>query len=218
MPIDQGQVDDLAVRADGAFTARCGDTTLAARTIILATGILDKKPALVAHGDVREVIRYCPICDGYEATDAKVAVLGGADAAQKAAFLRTYTRDVAWFIDDSSDTCPASIHGIEAIGRATALEALPDGVIITTTDGRQHRADRVYPALGCTARSDLATGLGAECTDVGTLRVDNHQQTTVPGLYAVGDVVSDLHQLAVATGHAAVAATAVHNRLPRNPR
>jgi thioredoxin reductase (NADPH) len=32
-------------------------------------------------------------------------------------------------------------------------------------------------------------------------------------LYAAGDVVSDLHQLAVATGHAAIAATAIHNRL-----
>jgi thioredoxin reductase (NADPH) len=40
--------------------------------------------------------------------------------------------------------------------------------------------------------------------------------TSVPGLYAVGDVVSALNQIAVATGHAAIAATAVHNGLPHN--
>jgi thioredoxin reductase (NADPH) len=48
--------------------------------------------------------------------------------------------------------------------------------------------------------------------------VDAHQQTTVEGIYAVGAVVTDLHQLTAATGHAAVAATHIHNRLPANFR
>jgi pyruvate/2-oxoglutarate dehydrogenase complex dihydrolipoamide dehydrogenase (E3) component len=77
--------------------------------------------------------------------------------------------------------------------------------------------DLLYPALGCKVRSDLATTLGARRTPLGTLIVDDHQQTTVDGFFAIGDVVSDLHQIAVGTGHAALAATAIHNRLPRNP-
>jgi hypothetical protein len=70
----------------------------------------------------------------------------------------------------------------------------------------------------------LATGLVdrnlpiARHNHLGCLEVDAHQQTTVKGLYAVGDVVSDLHQIAVGTGHAAVAATHIHNSLPRNLR
>ena len=47
----------------------------------------------------------------------------------------------------------------------------------------------------------------------GALIVDRHQQTTVEGLYAAGDVVERLNQIAVAKGHAAIAATAIHNRL-----
>ena len=43
-------------------------------------------------------------------------------------------------------------------------------------------------------------------------------QTSVDGLYAIGDVVSALNQISVAVGHAAIAATAIHNRLPRNLR
>ena len=79
--------------------------------------------------------------------------------------------------------------------------------------------DILYPALGCDVRSQLATNLGAKCTEIGTLEVDAHQQTTVEGIYAVGDVVTDLHQLTVATGHAAVAAfLTIHNRLPANFR
>jgi thioredoxin reductase (NADPH) len=50
------------------------------------------------------------------------------------------------------------------------------------------------------------------------VEVDEHQQTSVERVYAVGDVVSDLHQLTVATGHAAVAATNIHNQLPANYR
>jgi thioredoxin reductase len=52
----------------------------------------------------------------------------------------------------------------------------------------------------------------------GNLEVDDHQRTTIDGFYAAGDVVTDLHQLSVAFGHAAIAATDMHNRLPPNPR
>ena len=76
----------------------------------------------------------------------------------------------------------------------------------------------VYPALGCNVRSELASALGAATTENGNLQVDEHQRTTVEGLYAAGDVVSDLHQLSVAFGHAAIAATHIHNRLDTNPR
>jgi thioredoxin reductase (NADPH) len=53
---------------------------------------------------------------------------------------------------------------------------------------------------------------------MGNLKVDEHQRTSIDGLYGAGDVVTDLHQLNVATAHAAIAATDIHNRLPRNLR
>ena len=70
--------------------------------------------------------------------------------------------------------------------------------------------------LGSQPRSELARALGARTDEDGGLFASKHQETSVPGLYAIGDVVSALHQISVATGHAAVAATAVHNRLPPN--
>jgi len=74
------------------------------------------------------------------------------------------------------------------------------------SDGTYETFDVVYPVLGCNVRSELGKNLGARHNRIGCLEVDAHQQTTVEGLYAVGDVVSDLHQIAVGTGHAAVAA------------
>jgi thioredoxin reductase (NADPH) len=91
-------------------------------------------------------------------------------------------------------------------------------VRVAVEGGSAVELDALYPALGCRVRSELAISLGAECDSTGNLRVDAHQQTTVNFLYAAGDVVTDLHQLSVATGHAAIAATNIHNRLAPNPR
>jgi thioredoxin reductase (NADPH) len=80
---------------------------------------------------------------------------------------------------------------------------------IRTVIARQSETyEVIYPALGCSVRSELALVIGCEKG-----RVDAHQQTTVQGIYAAGDVVSDLHQIAVATGHAAIAATHIHKSL-----
>ena len=64
-----------------------------------------------------------------------------------------------------------------------------------------------------TPNAELARGLGARLADDGRLEVDLHQATSVPGLYAAGDVVHSLDQIAVAFGEAATAATAMHDCL-----
>ena len=59
-----------------------------------------------------------------------------------------------------------------------------------------------------------APTLMAFLSGCGEIMVDEHLRTTVPGLYAIGDVVNGINQISVATGHAAVASTDVHNSLP----
>ena len=73
--------------------------------------------------------------------------------------------------------------------------------------------DLVYSALGTSPNADLARGLGARVGEDGCMVVDTHQQTSVTGLYAAGDVVRGLNQIAVAGAEAAIAATAIHNAL-----
>jgi|tagenome__1003787_1003787.scaffolds.fasta_scaffold20476205_1 thioredoxin reductase (NADPH) len=219
VPLESGTVETLRLDSPHAFRARASEADLQARTVILATGIVDKKPSItVTAGDPREVIRYCPVCDGFEATDCRIAVLGGEDAGKKASFMRTFSKDVLWFTNGNDTPQEAQSSGIRCLGRAIHIETTAHGVVLKTVDGQRYEADLLYPALGCEVRSGLATALGAGVTSIGTLIVDGHQQTSVDGLYAIGDVVTDLHQIAVATGHAAVAATAIHNRLPLNPR
>jgi len=214
-----------ALARDGeVFTAEAGGKSLRAQTVLMATGIVDRKPLTeglhegIAHG----AIRFCPICDAYEARDKRIAVLGPFDTAgHKALFLRTYSRDVRLFpTDDGQDSGLArdlAEAGVAVAGPPQRVTPSADGVSILA-GGVAHAVDVLYPVMGCDVRSDLATGLGAACNAIGNLRVDDHQTTSVPGLFGAGDVVTDLHQLSVATGHAAVAATAIHNRLARNYR
>ena len=219
VPLENGIVEALQTDNSPGFRADAGKNKIQTRTVILATGIVDNKPSIeIVGGDPRSVIRYCPICDGFEAMDQRIAVLGGEEAAKKAMFLRTFSKDVLWFADCAVPPTPPCLHGIPCQGRATRIEIGAKDIAIRTADGAVYHADLLYPALGCDVRSGLATALGARATPIGSLIVDEHQQTSIDGLYAIGDVVSDLHQIAVAIGHAALAATAIHNRLPRNPR
>ena len=65
---------------DGGWIAEYGSGPVAARSVLLATGVTNRRPPMdmALHDDAmaRGLIRYCPICDGYEVTDKKVAVIG----------------------------------------------------------------------------------------------------------------------------------------------
>jgi thioredoxin reductase (NADPH) len=222
----EGQVEELR-RADTGFTARVGSDRLSARSVLLATGIVDESPDIPGLKDAiyRGTLRFCPICDGYEAIDKHIGVLGRVSAAlKKAQFLRSYSRRVTLLPTDD----PAHISkedaetlrqaGITLASQVTDVERTDKTIAAILANGERLEVDVLYPAMGCEVRSDLATALGARCNDIGNLEVDDKQRTSVEGLYAAGDVVTDLHQISVATGHAAVAATAIHNSLPRNYR
>jgi len=223
--LERGRVSALTRDKSGDFVARSGDSEIRARFVLLATGLVDEAPQIegLTRGVYSGAIRFCPVCDAFEAMDRRIGVVGTMEAAgKKGLFLRTYSREVLLFATNNEQPRPApkdlSEAGIVLAGRPIRVIHSDDKVAVLVDDGARHDVDVLYPALGCKVRSELATQLGARCNDEGNLQVDGHHQTTAPGLYAAGDVVTDLHQLTVATGHAAIAATAIHNRLPRNFR
>jgi len=217
-----GKVLSLHGTPDGFAADTTIGPVLAAR-VVMATGLTDKCPDIevLDRAESNEMVRYCPICDGFEAIDKKIGVYGPpAEAASKARFLRVYSSDVTLVPTLPADTDRKNEEGDFKLATSPAAKILTaaDGIDVALADGRAMRFDVVYPAMGCHVHSDLAIKLGAKSNEVGCLIVDNKQQTTVPGLYAAGDVVSDLHQLVVAEAHAAIAATAIHNSLTLNLR
>jgi thioredoxin reductase (NADPH) len=200
-----------------------------ALTVILATGIADEGLPVenwreaVARGSVR----LCPVCDGYDVTDQHIAVISAAhNRTAHALFMRTFSRHVTLFEREAPEGQSGRLSALERqeLERAQ-VRYVPSPVrgvtmdermapLVHTADGVSWRFDVLYPMLGETARSALATQLGAKVSDCAELLADEHQRTSLPGLFAIGDVAQGLNQISVAAGQAAVAATAIHNSLP----
>lgn len=218
-----GCVEEVACSGEH-FTARCGTETVEARVVLLATGVVDIEPELPNLKDAIQsgLIRHCPICDGFEVIGQSVAVIGtGSKAANEARFIRHYTDRLTLFtLGDYNGIPAADLALLEVDGVAVVDEPLEEvccesGLIVglKVRSGRMHRFDTLYSALGAKVRSELALALGAKCDASGQIVVDDKLRTSVSNVYAVGDAANDLNQMAVAAGHAAIAATCIHNCL-----
>jgi thioredoxin reductase (NADPH) len=223
--VQHGRVDTLRREAN-AFVAVSGEREWRARIVILACGVVDRLPEVEGIEAAIEsgAIRLCAICDGYEARDERIGVYGHVDeAVGHAVFLRTFSRSVTVLPNNAAAPDPecearARNAGVRIHPQAQALR-IEDGCCVADLgDGTHATFDTLYPVLGSDARTRLALALGARADDNAELIVDRSQQTSVDGLYACGDMVSALNQISVAVGHAAIAATAVHNRLPNSLR
>jgi len=226
--VTEGEVESLRREGD-VFVASYGGGELRARTVLLATGIVDGSlPIENYHAAVAAgAVRLCPVCDGYDVLDARIAVVSTlAATVGHALFLRTFSKRVTLFRREKGmdlseqqyrELEQAGVHCVASplLGISMTGDMKP---VLHTQDGLDHSFDVVYPMLGETARSDLALPLGATTSACLELEVDAHQRTSVPGLYAVGDVVKGLNQISVAAGQAAIAATRIHNSLPRRFR
>lgn len=217
----EGHVRKIA-RHDESFQVSFEDQMISAKTVLLATGVINHRPRMPdeMHDEALEkgLVRYCPVCDGYEVTDQRIAVAGsGAHAFGEARFLRSYTASITLFPSegklDMTDENKAELIGlgVELIEQAPWGYALSGEAIEVSFPETKRRFASLYPALGSAIQSELAVSLGAELTEGGCVWVDRHQRTTVPGLYAAGDVVLGLDQISHAMGQAAVAATAIRN-------
>jgi thioredoxin reductase (NADPH) len=195
-----------------------------AQRILLATGVVNTRPDMpdAIHDEAlaRGLLRYCPICDGYEVTDKSVAVIGSGERGTKEAlFLRSYTANLALIAADGPHVLDGAQRSSLAAAGVRLIDGPPSRFELSANQIQVAVADEVlafdsiYPALGSAVRSELAVGLGADTSPEGCLLVDEHQRTSLPGLYAAGDVVLGLDQISHAMGEGGVAATTMRNDL-----
>ncbi|HEX5237104.1 MAG TPA: NAD(P)/FAD-dependent oxidoreductase [Sphingomicrobium sp.] len=208
----------------GLFTATWGSGCATAPAVLLATGVTNRRPPmdedLHDQALARGLVRYCPICDGYEVTDRRVGVIGGDHhGVAEALFIRSYTADVTLIAPDKAlqlsadDQHKLNEAGIECVdGPAQAVAITGECIVVDTAEGH-YTFDSIYPALGSDTHTQLAEMVGAELSGDSCIKVDRHQRTSVPGLYAAGDVVIGLDQISHSMGEGGVAATTIRNDL-----
>jgi thioredoxin reductase (NADPH) len=217
--IREALADQLSVDAGGVTALVAGGDRVRAPFALLAAGVIDKRPDGLTGLDAaiaRGVVRFCPICDGYEARDTHIAVLGeGAHGLREALFLTTYSRTVTLLHAGAVADLPAELVRAAQAQRIEIVPAAPAqdisfGERSVVASGRNF--DCLYLALGCET-PEIARALPLARDDASAVIVDQHQQSSLPRLYVAGDLARGLSQIAVAAGEAAIAATAIHRRL-----
>lgn len=216
---EQTRVDAIEVDEHG-FVLFAQGRQWRARCVILATGVTDRLPQVpwVAEAVACGALRLCSICDAYEATDLRIGVYGpGQSIAAHGLFLRSYSAQVSLLPTDAASEEgfeEAREAGVVVLSAGGALEFDGKRCSYVSGDGNATAFDTVYPFLGADTSARMAAAIGAALSDTGELLVDAQQMTSVPNLFAIGDVVSGLNQISVAVGQAAIAATCAHKRLP----
>jgi thioredoxin reductase (NADPH) len=213
-------------RIKGGFEATWGSGSATTRTVLLATGVTNRRPpmdeALHEEALAQGLIRYCPICDGYEVTDKKVGVLGDdTHGVAEAVFLRGYTADVTLIAPHGEHDLGRqewdrlATHGIQSVdGPCEEISIEGEQIVVRTAAGKI-AFDSLYPALGSDVHVELARQVGVDLSQADCIAVDSHQRTNIPGVYAAGDVVLGLDQISHAMGEGGVAATTIRNDLAK---
>lgn len=193
--------------------------------VILATGFKDRHPQGIDYDSLCRLgaIAYCPICDGFDQSDKSIGIIIDSNLGfQKIEFLYGFTRRLHVIITKDLKIPARHLEKIEKFkikvhyGSIQNLIYQPDQqrLIVKLENQRPFSINMAYVSMGFKVCAEAFSHLkGLRRTQQGLLLVNAHQETSVHGLFAIGDCVKSLAQVSVAVGHAAIASTAVHNRL-----
>ena len=228
MQLRQAEVQAASASSDPAgFTvALAGGAREAARRLLLATGVVDQLPGIDGLAAVwgRSVFS-CPYCGGWEVRDQPLAVLGADPRAfQLALHLTRWSGDVAWCSNGplpDVDRAPLAARGVrlreEPIARLEGADGQLERVVFASGAPLERRAAFLHPPTR--QRSDLPVQLGCALLEDGWVSVGDLGQTSVPGVFAAGDMARRPTmplpgaQLVIAAAEGAITAVAIDQDL-----
>ncbi|MBI9091543.1 MAG: thioredoxin-disulfide reductase [Desulfobacterium sp.] len=207
-------------------TLRLGEKTLTAKSIIIASGASPKKLNVGEEKFMGKGVSFCATCDAPFFRDKAVVAVGGGDTAvQEAIFLtkfvskvylvhrrdelratkilqeRAFSNDKIEFVWDSVVTGMDGFFGVENVHVKN----------VKTDEAKTFKADGCFIWIGTVPNTDFLTN-SLELDEWGFIKADKHMETSVPGVFAVGDVRdTPLRQIATAVGDAAIAALAAEH-------
>ncbi|MFJ4173293.1 NAD(P)/FAD-dependent oxidoreductase [Microbacterium sp. NPDC089696] len=194
------EIRDVAAQAvagiEGDFVVSLpGGASASARTVILATGVADDLPPVDGLSELWGVGAFsCPFCDGHEHAGKPIAVLGAAARAEHLiAMLGRFVGEIS-AVPVGEPYTEEEIASLEARGaRASravvdAVARAGDGVVVRTADA-EHAVAGIFVASGTMRqRASFIPQLGLGMLDSGAIEIDDFGRTSVPGIYAAGDL------------------------------
>lgn len=203
-----------------AYSVQTGSATQHARRIILAMGVTDALPAIP--GLVERwgrTVFHCPYCHGYELQQGRIGVIGTSPVSMHQAQLLPEWGSVTFFLNGALSPSEEEARMLAARGvtvDATPITGIVEEACVQLADGRAESFAGLFTASRTAPASPLAAQLGCEHEE-GLLgpfvRTDAMKETTVPGVFACGDLARAVGNVALAVGDGALAGTAVHASL-----
>lgn len=202
------------------FVAQMADGSVEqARRILLATGVVDKLPAIPGLADYwAKGLYHCPYCHGWEVRDQKIVIIADAEGVYHLARLLTaLSDDISACVQgdgvlSAEKTAVLAQLGVTLYTDAVTAVVGEAGVLraVQLADGRQIACDAIFARTEPVQHSALARELGCAFTEQGYVQVDILGHTSVANVYAAGDIVSPLHQVIVAAASGAGAGSGIN--------
>lgn len=195
-----------------------GGQRISTRWLLVTTGLQDELPNIPGVSDrwARDVL-HCHYCDGREVRDRQLGVLGGTPGAVRyAQIVRQWTSDLVYFTPPDTLT---TAERAELIARAVDIvEGTIEQLVIDNdqlqgvqlTDGRVVPRDALFVPPRFVPNSQLVVDLGCDVDVDGWVIADPTGRTSVPGVWAAGNVVDPRAQVITAAGAGSAAAIALN--------
>jgi thioredoxin reductase len=224
--IIEGTVADL--RPDGGrgfWVLLAGGRRISARRLVVATGLYDELPDIPGLRDrwARDVL-HCPYCHGYEVRDRMLGVLGGTPGAVRYAHIvRQWTHDLVYFTPtdlltatERTQLLARAIGVVEGTLEALVIDDADRLSGVQMHDGCVIPREAMFVPPGFAPNNALLVSLGCDLDAGGFVAVDNTGRTSVPGVWAAGNVVDPRAQVITAAGAGSAAAIALNADLVEN--
>lgn len=224
--IEFGEVSEI--RDEGAEKVVVVDgVEKRAKTVLIATGSAYNKLNIPGEDEYYgRGVHYCATCDGAFYRDRRLVVVGGGNSAvQEAIFLTRFAshidllvrstikasevlqKELQKFVDQGKITIHFGVTTQEIVtqdGQVKEVKALKDGQPIS------YQTDGVFVFVGLKPNTGFLSGSGIELDEYGLIKTDTKLQTSMPGVFASGDVRSGATmQIAAAVGEGATAALSI---------
>lgn len=215
----QGTAATEVRRHSAGFEVVTAESCVHAKTVLLAYGVKDDLPPIAGLESFwGSSVLHCPYCHGWEVRDEPLAYVASGDAAiEFGKLLLGWSRDLVLCTNGGEELSAGqrealTRNGIEVREQTISRLRGRDGMLteIVFADGSvlSRRALFVRPAQH--PGSGLDVQLGCARTEAGFLQVDEFGRTSVPGVYAAGDLITRFQQVIRAAASGAVAAASIN--------
>jgi len=221
----EARVERVERTPSGNFRAFTTEGTYDGRTLLFATGVTDIWPDVPnVREEVGRRVFWCITCDGHRTKEKRIVCIGNTDeAATTTLQFLLFTREIHLVADPDkarfSQTKLAALaeQGIPLhLSRPERLEVPPPGAaggpaVVCLEDGTALACDLVFSLLGVRPNTQLAREMGLEIDDEGYVVIDEEGYTSLPGVFAAGDLTRMYTQQVASAVHAGAEAAQTMN-------